>query len=630
MRVFHRVLTGSVTMLAFFVTGCLPLTPQPGPPEPAGQATEFDTSSVKPDVYATPVQQDSVVENGPALSSRELIEEALKMVNEGAKQYLRGNRVDALTNLDAAMLNLQLVDLPNGMRQIEFFQPYLSESVRTVDLRVIFAELKQTEQPDDVVISEPETFPEKPFTGTDEQFIESEILRIMEHLGAEPPKPEDLTVFNREVEHFIRYYQDKRRDWFERSYYRMLKYQGTVDRIFTEKRLPSELNYLAFIESGYLYRATSRAKARGIWQFIRSTGRHYGLSIGTHKDERLDPIKSTVAAREYLLDLISIFGSRSFLLAMASYNAGEGKVQRCLRTLDDPFENRSFWKIRSCLRRETREYIPRIIAAAIICETPERFGFKFLSLSEYMERYDLVICPRRVKYSSVSKAAGISVSTLRELNPDLPSGGSWTPVNNTHLWIPTGTGAKVTAALSKMSSPSPPKTEGDYHIVRKGDNLYMIGRRYKIPYKKLASWNNIRYPYKIKPGQKVRLYPPGSPPSTVASKSTASRCDETLVYIVQKGNYLAGISALFGTTARSIMATNNLTRGTIFPGQRLRICPGFPVEIIQHIVSKNETLGKIAKRYHIRVDQIRFVNGIRKNSVLRVGQKLTIYRKASG
>lgn len=603
--------------------GCLPLTPvptEPGDPHPP------DTESLP---GSAGYGDGPGGESGLGLSARELIDEARTMVCAGAGQYLEGHRRDALANMDAAMLNLQLADLPEYMQTIGFFQPYLNPQTQSVDLEKVYAELKVTETSDEEDVPETSVVTEIPFSGTEEEFIESEILRFMENLGSEPPKPEDLEVFSREVEHFIRYYQSARRDWFDRSYYRMLKYRNSVERIFSEKRLPSELVYLAFIESGYLYRATSRSNARGIWQFIRSTGRNYGLRVERHVDERLDPLKSTVAAREYLLDLISIFGSRSFLLAMASYNAGEGKVQKCLRALDDPFENRSFWKIRECLRRETQEYIPRIIAAGIICENPKRFGFDFPTLDEYSARYDLVICPLIVKLSSVAEAAGISLQQLSDINPDLPSGGSWTPVTNTHLWIPSGTGPVVTAELSKMASRPPPEVPGgDYHSVRKGDNLYQIGRRYKIPYKKLADWNTIAHPYKIKPGQKIYLHPPGSAPGGSTAQAGKSRCDETLVYIVQKGNYLAAIGAMFGTSARDIMTTNNLDRGTIFPGQRLLICPGFPVDIIQHSVSPGETLSRIARKYKVGIDDIKFINGIRDESLIRVGQKLTLYRKS--
>jgi membrane-bound lytic murein transglycosylase D len=407
----------------------------------------------------------------------------------------------------------------------------------------------------------------------------------------------------------------------------MMKYRDTVDTILAEKRLPPELAYLAFIESGYMYRATSRSRARGIWQFIRSTGRNYGLKIRRGTDERLDPIKATIAAREYLLDLISIFGSESFLLAMASYNAGEGRVQRCLRKVDDPFEDRSFWQIRSCLHRETREYIPRIIAAAILCENPHRFGIKLKSRQELMDEFDIIICPNRVRLSSIAKAASITLKQLHEMNPDLPSGGSWTPVNNTHLYIPDGKIEVVQTALKRMETAPEPTFSGTYHIVRRGDSLYSIGKRYRLPYKRLSEWNNIPPPYKIKPGQKIYLQPPGTPSSGTVTTQSSVTCEESLVYIVQKGNFLAGIGSIFGVTARDIMKLNNLRRGTIYPGQRLAVCPGFPVEIIKHRVVSGETASSIAGKHGVSTDEVLFTNGLSARSTLHIGETLTIYRR---
>lgn len=560
------------------------------------------------------------------LSTRMLVEEARELACTGALKYKDGNLDEARANLDAAILNLQLADLPEDMQSIGFFQPYLPETCGNVDLQKAYDSIQEI-KPDGLVASEDIPDAGDAFAPADRAFIEMEIVRLMEILGEDSSRQDELDIFTDEVTKFINYYVTARRDWFDRSYYRMMKYRDTVDAIMAEKRLPPELAYLAFIESGYMYRATSRARARGIWQFIRSTGRNYGLKIGRGVDERLDPVKSTIAAREYLLDLISIFGSESFLLAMASYNAGEGRVQRCLRKLDDPFEDRSFWQIRDCLRRETREYIPRIIAAAILCENPQRFGLELKTRHDLLKEYDIVICPGRVRLGSLAKAAGIDVKMLRELNPDLPSGGSWTPVNNTHLYVPDGKKEAVLIALKQMETAPEPTYSGNYHIVRRGENLYTIGKRYRVPYKRLADWNNIPPPYKIKPGQRVYLQPPSRSTASGSGSEATMTCDDSLVYIVQKGNYLAGIGTLFGVTARDIMKSNNLRRGTIYPGQRLVVCPSFPVEIIKHRVKSGETVSRVASHHGVKTDEVLFSNGMNSRQTLHVGETLTIYRR---
>ncbi len=617
------------------LNGCMLTTPSPEadtavvPAETSEITTEKVPSPASETVY---VADESGESEGTLLSPRILLEEARSLACTGAIQYTDGDMDGARANLDAAVMNLQLLDLPEDMQSIAFFQPYLPDRCGAVDLDKVYSGLMAS-KPRGGLSGRDEDIrlPAGQFGQSDSDFIEMEILRIMENLGEEDIKPEELEIFVKEVERFIAYFSTSRKDWFERSYYRMLKYVDTVSVIMLEKRMPMELAYLAFVESGYMYRATSRAQARGIWQFIRGTGKMYGLKIGRRVDERLDPIKSTRAAREYLLDLISIYGSSSFLLAMASYNAGEGRVQRCLRKVDDPFEDRSFWKIRDCLHRETREYIPRIIAAAVLAENPSRFGLNLKPREQVFSELDVVICPRQVKLSSVAKSAGITLKELRELNPDLPSGRHWTPVNNTHLWVPEGRSAAVKTALATMSSPPPaPVGSGEYHTVRSGDSLYKIGRRNKIPYKRLASWNNISYPYKIKPGMKIYLSPPGSATAKTSSKrasGSVETCSDSLVYIVKKGNYLAGIGSLFGVTARDIMRQNNLKRGTIFPGQRLTVCPVSPIEIITHKVVRNETLHKIAVKYGVSIEDIRFSNGLRKNYMLKAGQSLTVYRR---
>jgi len=620
-------------MILMVFSGCIHQTHapnyQPRDDESVKQTAETNGSAdVEIDKIET-IESDEIFSSSPPmennnLSTHLLVEEARELACTGALQYKNGNLDKARANLEAAIFNLQLADLPEDMQSISFFQPYLPEKCGTVDLLAAFSSLQEKKSGDFDSVENIPAAVAKMESGN-RAFIEVEIVRLMEILGEDSSRKDELKIFTDEVEKFINYYRTTKNGWFERSYYRMMKYRDTVDSIFAEKRLPSELAYLAFIESGYMYRATSRSKARGIWQFIRSTGRNYGLKVGRGVDERLDPVKATIAAREYLLDLISIFGSESFLLAMASYNAGEGRVQRCLRKVDDPFEDRSFWKIRNCLRQETREYIPRIIAAAILCENPEKFGLSLKPRSEIIKEKSIVICPKRVRLSAVSKAAGINLKTLRQLNPDLPSGGSWTPVNNTHLYIPYGKTKAVQLALKKMKTAPKPTYSGSYHIVRRGESLYSIGRRHKIPYKRLADWNNIRSPYKIKPSQKIYLQPPSSKrTSTSGSKVT---CDESLTYIVQKGNFLAGIGSIFGVTARDIMKLNNLRRGIIYPGQRLAVCPASPIEIHKYRVKSGETVTSVAAKHGVLTDEVLFTNGLSSRSTLHVGQLLTIYRR---
>ena len=150
-----------------------------------------------------------------------------------------------------------------------------------------------------------------------------------------------------------------------------------IHRIFSEKKLPTELAYIAMLESGFDPLATSSAGARGIWQLMPNTARRFGLIVNETLDQRIDPEKSTLAAAEYFRELIGIFGSKSsVMLCMAAYNAGEGRIMNALRKIEDPLRNRDFWYIyrMGILAEETNEYIPRVIALMIISENPEEFN----------------------------------------------------------------------------------------------------------------------------------------------------------------------------------------------------------------------------------------------------------------
>jgi membrane-bound lytic murein transglycosylase D len=152
-----------------------------------------------------------------------------------------------------------------------------------------------------------------------------------------------------------------------------------IQQIFMDKQLPKDLAYIAMVESGFNPKAVNpRSGAAGMWQFMIPTAREYGLKINKYRDERFDPLKSTIAASEYLADLLGVFGKKSVLLALASYNVGDGIVRYQLKKVYNPLEDRDFWYLfrKRALPQETRDYIPKIIASIIIYNNAEHFGFK--------------------------------------------------------------------------------------------------------------------------------------------------------------------------------------------------------------------------------------------------------------
>jgi membrane-bound lytic murein transglycosylase D len=439
------------------------------------------------------------------------------------------------------------------------------------------------------------------------------------------------SVFVESVQHFIADYQGPKRKFFQKALRRSAKYVPLITTIFKQKKVPEDMAYMALVESGFSPTATSRARARGLWQFIRSTGRIYGLRINRWRDERLDPVKSTIAAREYFLDLVAIFGSRSFLLAMASYNAGEGKITSCLKRLDDPFEKRNFWAIRGCLKRETREYVPRVIAAAIIAKYPERFGFE---RPRPLGDVDWLVVTRPTRLSTLARRAGVSEKALRQLNPDISSKARSTPsrVINFPLAVPKGTGtllAQAFAAVRPLRWDATALEASTFaYRVRRGDNLWTIGRRLGISPAKIAQWNGLRGST-IYPGQTLIIYTDGrGPAKTLAAQATPKTKPKgyRFVYVVQKGNSLYDIGRFFGVPYRSIMRWNRLRSARIYPGQKLVLYLPKTPRLIEYKIKPGDTLSRISQRYRVRLDHLMGYNGLLPGDPIRANETLKIYR----
>jgi len=286
---------------------------------------------------------------------------------------------------------------------------------------------------------------------------------------------------------------------------RLNRYRPLVEDIFAEFDLPSDLVHLSLVESGFNPYAYSRAKATGPWQFMKGTGKIYGLRIDHYVDERRDPIKSTIAAARYLRDLYDLFGT--WPLAMAAYNAGEGKVLRALnKARAESFSEISRTKH---IRRETKQYVPRIMAATIIARNPDQYGFNQVPVAPH--EFEEVIVTRPLHFRAISNVTGIPYDELRLLNPELRRDA--TPPDDTayHLKVPVGTSAKVLKLLErvpthKFAKVSPSKrtqirktrqtrqgkvSSSQWYRVRGGDTLGKISRRFGIPIQTLKARNNL-------------------------------------------------------------------------------------------------------------------------------------------
>jgi membrane-bound lytic murein transglycosylase D len=306
-----------------------------------------------------------------------------------------------------------------------------------------------------------------------------------------------------------RFTTDKRRD-FERFMSRSGRYVPMISEKLAERGMPQDLVYLAMIESGFNPSAYSHAHASGLWQFIAETGQRYGLTVNRVVDERNDPVKSTDAALDYLTYLHNRFNS--WYLAAAGYNTGENRVGRIMREVTGSEKGRDedFYRIWNRLPRETRDYVPLMMAAARIAKEPAKYGFENVQFEAPLA-FDVVDANPGSTLDAIAKAAGVEAREVRRLNPQLKTGR--TPTNrNIAVRIPPGTGATYAAnwprvqaeqrVLAQRTAVRRPATRT--HQVRRGENLTVIAKRHGTSVSALRSANNMRGD-RIRAGQTLRI-----------------------------------------------------------------------------------------------------------------------------
>jgi len=438
-------------------------------------------------------------------------------------------------------------------------------------------------------------------------------------------------VLNAQVAAFVEYFQNPHKEFFAASLARSGRYVQAFQSVFEQSGIPKDLVFMAHVESAFKTNAYSRSRAKGIFQFIAATGRRYGLRIDSWVDERSDPDKSARAAAAYLKDLYGMFGD--WYLALAAYNAGEGKIQRSLAQT----RKSDFWSLASTrsLRAETRNYVPAILAATLIAKQPKKFGFDVAP--EDRVATDVVRIEGQIDLRVLARIADLEPEMVRQLNPQLRRGmtppGATTDVN-----VPAGMAEAVATAYADL--PASERLVLARHEVAKGESIGGIAHRYGVSAAAVANANRMAKGAAVKPGQQL-IIPAVAPPANDADVARSG----ALAYRVRRGDTLSRIASRYRSSPAAIARASGIgVHSNLSVGQRLVIPAkrsssraqvatasadrsepaARAASPVVHTVRRGETLYRIADHYQVTVDQICALNRITPNGVLYPGTRLKI------
>ena len=386
---------------------------------------------------------------------------------------------------------------------------------------------------------------------------------------------------------YIELFQGRLHDFIDEGMRRGSKYLPMIQNVFRAEGLPLDLAFVPLVESAFKPNALSRVKAKGVWQFMTGTAKENGLRHDWYIDERSDVEKATVAAAKYLRTLNKIFDG-DWHLALASYNGGPGRMQRAIKRvgIDD------FWKLSEkprVLPRETREYVPMILAAIVIARNPAQYGFSFES--EEAPAFETVTLPRPVDLRRVAEWTDTTIDQIQALNPELRRWTTPLKDKDYELKVPAGTADVVAAKLT--DAPAADLASLKYYTVKRGETLLGIARKLRVSKADLAEANDIKATARVAPGQKLmvpheatvlmaartdRPAPATEARTTVAQSSELTGGAEAsnrikTFYQVRRGDTLSSIARLFQTTVASIKGWNPRLGGNanLMAGQKLTV-----------------------------------------------------------
>jgi len=421
------------------------------------------------------------------------------------------------------------------------------------------------------------TFP-KPPAGAETAAVVRADLESTEH---DVPIPENSRIYS-----YVELFQGRLRDYIEESLTRGSKYLPMIQSVFKAEGLPLDLAYIPIIESGFKTNALSKANAKGPWQFMQATAGDMGLKHDWYVDERSDPEKATVAAAKYLKTLYKIFND--WHMVLAAYNGGLGRLQRAMKTADTD----DFWALSDSTRylpKETREYVPLILAAIVVAKNPAQYGFNVTPAEPVA--YTKVAVPRAIDLRRVAEWTGQTIDDVQALNPELRRWTTPLATKNYEIKVPEATAATF---ATRLATASPDELASlKYYTVRRGESIATIARKLSVSRADLAEANQLSLRTALRAGQDLVI--PRAPnglvasttrpaaPDSVASRSISGTAavspsrregaptTATVTYKVKRGDTLSSIARLFDTTVDTIRSLNRLPGSHIAPGDTLKI-----------------------------------------------------------
>ena len=578
------------------------LTAPPAPPPTPIEAKAAPASQAQPEVKSDP--------------AAELIARVEKEYQAGQANYQAGHLDAAKENFDRAF-NLLLessLDVGSDERlQNEFDR--LLDGVNGLEMQALqqgdgFTEQKSEPAPIDE--ANEITYPVDPNIKAKAEIEIKETHSDLPLMMTDP------------VAGYINYFSTRGRGTLERALARSGRYDEMIRRILKEEGVPQDLIYLAQAESGFHPLAVSRAGARGMWQFMGSRAKGYGLERNWWVDERQDPEKATRAAAHHLKDLYNQFGD--WYLAMAAYNSGPGTVQNAVKRTGYA----DFWQLykRNVLPKETRNYVPIIIAVTIMAKNPQQYGLEDVRAEEPVP-YDTVKIDYPVDLRLVAECVDASASTLQDLNPSLLR--MTTPKNQEfELHLPAGSKDHYLTAIQAI--PADMRVWWRYHSVTPGDTLASVAKVYHSNRKAIAEANGLSEDDKLTPESKLII--PVAPGKHPSNEGQATYARHVTRYKVRKGDTVESVADNFGVPPVMVRRWNHL-RGDSLAGRRI-LYVRLPVtpnsaesraaestkskskktlhatarkNAVRHKVEPGETLYSIAKSHNTTVAALKQQNG---------------------